>query len=92
MSTHAFNKKCAIPKALVSTRVATLRGSMRYLRAAQRARRKQGPTHNMPEKHQQLARPNKTLKIIGTAIVSYQHELFLPSRCIDHQHIMRAAS
>ena len=33
MSTHAFNKKCAIHTALVSTRVNTIRGRIRYMRA-----------------------------------------------------------
>lgn len=38
-----------------------------------------------------FARPNRTLKIIGTA-EGHQHEqsFLLHSRCIDHQHIMRA--
>lgn len=36
-----------------------------YARA--RARKERNHTHNMPEKHQMFARPNRTLKIIGTA-------------------------
>jgi hypothetical protein len=48
-----------------------------------RARKKQWSevsTYNMPEKHQIFARPNKTLKIIGTAeAINRQHEPLLPS-------------
>lgn len=55
------------------------------------ARVKTESTYNMPEKHQIFARPNRTLKIIGTAEEhQHEHHFLLPSRCIDHQHIMRA--
>jgi hypothetical protein len=47
-----------------------------------RARKRAVSTYNMPEKHQIFARPNKTLKIIGTA--SDQHEQFLPAALITN--------
>ena len=50
-----------------------------YMRA-RKNKRSPGSTYNMPEKHQIFARPNKTLKIIGTArAINRQHEPLLPS-------------
>jgi hypothetical protein len=52
-------------------------------------------TYNMPEKHQQFARPNNPEKMIGTVSKERQHDderalSIHPSRCcccIDHQHM-----
>ena len=66
-ATHAFNEKCAVQPSRQQRCVEydTIRGRIQVVCA--RARKERNHTHNMPEKHQMFARPNRTLKIIGTA-------------------------
>jgi hypothetical protein len=77
--THAFNKKSTI-QILVSTMYCfdSRKNFFRSYMRARKNKRPPGSTYNMPEKHQIFARPNKTLKIIGTAeAINRQHEPFL---------------